>query len=266
MNPCCTPRAIRARVGPRPGPPCSDAFQASSCQSICPTVFNSNFVAANEPPTPPADEGAEGCASNPAPCEGAVPRPAASKPGRRPLMKNRASMSLSGITLYKNAETGISLAITEISAEVSLLIPTYPELYRVIPSYTRGISLDIQLQESYPCISQNNFSIQTYTGYPGISHRSGYPKISLYKSGFGKPTLPPDVFACWSLPCGVTWDAVPKQSWLLRLLLTPLSRYDESRQCQGLDPLVDPSAHSQYHALCYPHITARLLLFAACCA
>ena len=192
MNPCCTPRAIRARVGPRPGPPCSDAFQASSCQSICPTVFNSNFVAANEHHTPPADEGAEACASNPAPCEGAVLRPAASKPGRRPRMKNRASMSLSGITLYKNDETGISLAITEISAGylyLSQLIPTYTELSPSIPSNTRGISRDIQLQESYLCISQNNFSIPTYTGYPGISHRSGYPKISRYKSGFGRVSL-----------------------------------------------------------------------------
>ena len=25
--------------------------------------------------------------------------------------------------------------------------------------------------------------------------------------------LPADAFACWWRPCGVTWDAVPKQSW-----------------------------------------------------
>ena len=50
---------------------------------------------ANEPPTPPACEGAEAGACNPAPGKGAVPHPAASKPGRRPQMKNNASMSLS---------------------------------------------------------------------------------------------------------------------------------------------------------------------------
>ena len=76
--------------------------------------------------------------------------------------------------LWKHAETGISLVIPDISVEVSLLIPTYtkryPYLSLLIPSCTnlnhRGISLDIPLQESYPCISQNNFSIPTY---PGIS-------------------------------------------------------------------------------------------------
>ena len=40
-------------------------------------------------------------------------------------------------------------------------IPTYPELSRVIPYRGRGMSRDIPLQESYPCISQNNFSIPT---------------------------------------------------------------------------------------------------------
>ena len=49
----------------------------------------------DEHPTPPAGEGAEACAGDPAPGEGAVPRPAASKPGRRPRVKNKASMSLS---------------------------------------------------------------------------------------------------------------------------------------------------------------------------
>ena len=36
--------------------------------------------------------------------------------------------------------------------------------------------------------------------------------------------LPPDAFACWWRPCGVTWDAVPEQSrsWLLlKLRQTP---------------------------------------------
>ena len=41
--------------------------------------------------------------------------------------------------------------------------------------------------------------------------------------------------------------------WNLELL-----RHDESRQSQGLDPLVDPSARFQYRALCYRYITARL--------
>ena len=76
------------------------------------------------------------------------------------------------MTLSKNAEleTGISLAIPEISAEVSLLIPTHPDLYRVIPESLREghrspTSRDITLQESYPCIS----------GYPGISRdMAGY--------------------------------------------------------------------------------------------
>ena len=50
---------------------------------------------ADELPTPPSSEGAEAGAGYPAPCEGAVSRPAASKPGRWPLMKNKASMSIS---------------------------------------------------------------------------------------------------------------------------------------------------------------------------
>ena len=56
------------------------------------------------------------------------------------------------------------------------LIPTYFELCH------KGISRDIPLhwlQESYPCISQSNFSIP-------ISHRLCYPGISWYKSGFGR--------------------------------------------------------------------------------
>ena len=38
---------------------------------------------ADETPKPPAGEGAEAGDGNPAPGEGVVPRPAASKPGRR---------------------------------------------------------------------------------------------------------------------------------------------------------------------------------------
>ena len=52
---------------------------------------------AEEPSTPLASEGAEAGAGGPAPCEGAVPRLAASKPGRQQRMKNKASMSLSKI-------------------------------------------------------------------------------------------------------------------------------------------------------------------------
>ena len=61
------------------------------------------------------------------------------------------------MTLSKNAETGISLAIPEISAEVSLLIPTYTYLYQVIPKrdiagylITRILSLHIPKQVFYP--------------------------------------------------------------------------------------------------------------------
>ena len=92
------------------------------------------------------------------------------------------------MTLSKNAETGISLAIPENSAEISLLsrrMPSYTELYH------RGISRDIPLQESYPCISQNNFSIPTHTGisrdksYVGLSRDipvyAGYGRVSLFQ-------------------------------------------------------------------------------------
>ena len=30
-----------------------------------------------------------------------------------------------------------------------------------------------------------------------------------------------DVLACWWLPCGVTGDAVPEQSWLLKATAKP---------------------------------------------
>ena len=35
------------------------------------------------------------------------------------------------------------------------------------------------------------------------------------------PTLLQDVFACWWLASGVTWDTVPEQIWLLKLLQPP---------------------------------------------
>ena len=46
-------------------------------------------------PSAGTGEGAEAGDGDPAPGVGAVPHPAASKPGRRPRMKNKASMSLS---------------------------------------------------------------------------------------------------------------------------------------------------------------------------
>ena len=91
------------------------------------------------------------------------------------------------MTLSKNAETGISLAIPEISEEKSLLIqviPTYPDLYRVtsipqsdIPRYpiTRILSLHIpkQLEKSglIPGYPQAGISHMSDSGYPGIACR-----------------------------------------------------------------------------------------------
>ena len=46
--------------------------------------------------------------------------------------------------------------------------------------------------------------------------------------------------------------------FLFALANLELLRHDESRQRQGLDPLVDPSSRSQYRALCYRHLTARV--------
>ena len=46
--------------------------------------------------------------------------------------------------------------------------------------------------------------------------------------------------------------------FLFALAHLELIRHDDSRHRQGLDPLVDPSARSQYRALCYRHLTARL--------
>ena len=57
-------------------------------------VPSTSNVPADMPPTPPAGEVAEAGAGDPAPGEGAVPRPAASKPGRRPRMKNKAFYEL----------------------------------------------------------------------------------------------------------------------------------------------------------------------------
>ena len=90
------------------------------------------------------------------------------------------------MTLSKNAETGISLAIPEISSEVSLLIPTYTDLYRVIPKRDPGISHYKNLILAYP---KTSFLSQLIPGYPGIGHMSddsGNPGISWYKSGYGR--------------------------------------------------------------------------------
>ena len=93
----------------------------------------------------------------------------------------------------------MKLGIPEISAEVSLLIPTYTHLYLfIILVYHRG----------YPWISHYKNLILAYPkttslsrlipGYPGISHVSGYSGISLYMSGYGRVSLfhilPPFVY------------------------------------------------------------------------
>ena len=66
--------------------------------------------------------------------------------------------------------------------------PYYLNLSRLIPSYTikgypgiRTLSLHIPKQLFY-----SDFKLP---GYPGISHRSGYPGITRYKSGFGRVSL-----------------------------------------------------------------------------
>ena len=108
----------------------------------------------DEPPTPPACEGAEAGAGDPAPCEGVVQCLVASKPGCLLRMKNKASISLSK-SLSCCARY---LAIPEIRAELSLLIPTYTLAYlsrlkpqRDIPGYpiTRILSLHIQKKPFY---------------------------------------------------------------------------------------------------------------------
>ena len=90
------------------------------------------------------------------------------------------------MTLSKNAETGISLAIPEISSEVSLLIPTYTDLYRVIPKRDPGISHYKNLILAYP---KTSFLSRLIPRYPGIGHMSDYPGISRCKSGYGRVSL-----------------------------------------------------------------------------
>ena len=94
------------------------------------------------------------------------------------------------MTLSKNAETGISLAIPEISAEVSLLIPTYPDIYRVIPKWDiQGYLITRILSLHYVAYPKTSFLPRLIPGYPGIGHMSGYPGITLYKSGYGRVSL-----------------------------------------------------------------------------
>ena len=57
------------------------------------------------------------------------------------------------------------------------------------------------------------------------------------------PTLPPDAFASWCCPCGVTWNAVPEQLWLLTLQRTPaFSRTRCRSDCTGRDGFAFPSS------------------------
>ena len=58
-----------------PAPPASAA--------PAPAAGENGARPADEPPTPPASKGGKAFAGDPAPCEGAVLRPATSKPGRR---------------------------------------------------------------------------------------------------------------------------------------------------------------------------------------
>ena len=49
------------------------------------------------------------------------------------------------------------------------------------------------------------------------------------------------------LPCGVTWNAVPKQSWLLKLLLKPSysAPYTQSAPNYLVTVTVDSKCHGQ---------------------
>ena len=60
---------------------------------------------------------------------------------------------------------------------LSLVIPT-----KTIEGYP-GISHYKNLIFAYP---KTTFLSRLIPGYPGIGHRSGYPGISRYKSGFGR--------------------------------------------------------------------------------
>ena len=69
--------------------------KAASTRTSCASNCENGACHANEPPMPPAGEGAKAGAGDPARCASAVQRPTASKPGPRQRMKNKASMSLS---------------------------------------------------------------------------------------------------------------------------------------------------------------------------
>ena len=77
-------------------------------------------------------------------------------------------------------------------------IPSYPDLYRVIPGYTSkrypGISHYKNLVMGYPkrfWYPKTSFLswLIMIPGYPGISRMSSYPGISQYKSGLGRVSL-----------------------------------------------------------------------------
>ena len=138
------------------GEGCTCAASPSACTRLA--TWENGARPTDEPPTPPACEGAEAGACDPAPGDGAVLRQAASKPG-------------------------LSLKSAQRYPYLSLL---YPELYRLetIEGHP-WISHYKNLILAYP---KTTFLSRLIPGCPWIGHcyRSGYPGISLYKSGFGR--------------------------------------------------------------------------------
>ena len=94
----CFDQPCRRRVGK--GDEFNKAVQAPPVPprapaAPAPAAGENGASPSDEPPTLPGGEGAEAGAGDPAPGKGAVLPPAASKPGCRSRMKNKASMSLS---------------------------------------------------------------------------------------------------------------------------------------------------------------------------
>ena len=140
---------------------------------------------------------------------GAVLRTATCKPGRRRGWKiklpcaypNCCERDLSiqepGISNFEHAyvritwdnslEKRLNWDIPGYPWNQRICIPTYPDLYRLIPTYTKegypGISHYKNLILGYP---KTTFLSLLILGYPGISHSSGYPWIFRYKSGYGR--------------------------------------------------------------------------------
>ena len=117
------------------------------------------------------------------------------------------------ITLSKNAETGISLAVPEITAEVSLLNPYW---YWLMLSYTiegyPGISHYKNLILAYPKATFQSVLMQ---GYSWISHSSGHPGISLYhffrwwacfSTAISLPCFNPQALICRLQFCTICWN------------------------------------------------------------